>query len=96
MGGPRGPLEPTAFGGGRRFAPLWGAFGAHHRFIIFACINLLCFVKTILHVALDLNATHTSNVIMARHPGEIMHDFEIVYQTLFFYSRNPKNPIGPF
>ena len=57
--GARGPLEPTAFGGGRRFAPLWGAFGAHHRFIIFACINLLCFVKTILHVAFDLNATHS-------------------------------------
>ena len=63
---------------------------------MFAGIIILYFVKTILHVALDLNATHTSNVIMARHHGEIMHVFEIVYQTLFSYSRNPKSPIGPF
>ena len=96
MGGPRGPLEPTAFGGGRRFASLWGAFGAPHRFVVFARVILLYFVKTILHVAIDLNATHTSNFIMARHCREIMHVFEIVYQTLFLYSRNPKNPIGPF
>ena len=53
-------------------------------------------VKTILHVALDLNTTHTSDVIMARHYREIMHVFGIVYQTLFSYSRNPKSPIGPF
>ena len=33
---------------------------------------------------------------MARHCREIKHVFEIVYQTLFLYSRNPKNPIGPF
>ena len=91
-----GSLEPTAFGIGRRFAPLWGAFGAPHRFVVFARIILLYFVKTILHVAIDLNATHTSNFIMARHCREIMHVFEIVYQTLFLYSRNPKNPIGPF
>ena len=53
-------------------------------------------VKTILHVALDLNTTHTADVIMARHYREIMHVFGIVYQTLFSYSRNPKSPIGPF
>ena len=73
MGGPRGPLEPTAFGSGRRFAPLWGAFGAPYRFVVFARCILLYFVKTILHVALDLNTTHTSDVIMARHYREIMH-----------------------
>ena len=67
-----------------------------HKFVVCARIILLYFVKTILHVAIDLNATHTSNFIMARHCREIMHVFEIVYQTLFSYSRNPKSPIGPF
>ena len=89
-------MEPTAFGGGRRFAPLWGAFGAPHRFVIVAGIILLYFVKTILHVALDLKATHTSNVIMARHPGEIMHDFEIVYQTFFFIRGTLRIQLVPF
>ena len=85
----------------RRWAALRAAMGRLRRAsqICYLCMYYpieLYSVKTILHVALDLNTTHTSDVIMARHYREIMHVFGIVYQTLFSYSRNPKSPIGPF
>ena len=48
---------------------------------------LFVFVKTIQRVALDLNTTHTLNVIMTQHHRESMPVFEIVYQTLRLYFR---------